>query len=95
MEIKINEEAVNWYRKELQLEKGDYLRFYPRYGGVGGNIPGFSIGINTSKPIDIQAESNQDGITFYVEKEDSWYFDEKNLIIDFDEQLKEPTFAYD
>jgi len=95
MKIKINKDAANWYKGELKLEDGDYLRFFPRYGGVGGNIPGFSIGINTNEPIDSKAEVSIDGITFYVEKEDLWYFEDKDLIIDLDEKLNEPKFSYE
>lgn len=95
MKIEISEEAAEWYKKELQLSDGNFLRFFPRYGGVGGNIPGFSIGINTNKPIDLQTKTVFQGITFYIEKEDEWYFEDKNLIIEYDATLKEPRFSYE
>lgn len=95
MQININEEAANWYIKELQLKEGDFVRFFPRYGGVGGNIPGFSIGINTNEPMDLQTKATYDGVTFYIEKEDLWYFDDKNLTINFNEKLNEPEFLYE
>lgn len=95
MKIEINEKAAEWYKKELHLEDGSFVRFFPRYGGVGGNIPGFSIGINVNKPVDLQTKTVSKGITFYVEKEDEWYFEKKNLIIDYDTKLKEPRFIYE
>lgn len=33
MNITINEDALNWYKEELDLESGDQVRFFVRYGG--------------------------------------------------------------
>lgn len=31
--LKINEEALKWYKNELDLKEGDQVRFFVRYGG--------------------------------------------------------------
>lgn len=95
MKIHITKRAAQWYKEELHLENGDYIRFFPRYGGVGGNIPGFSIGINNSEPMDVETKKTVEGIIFYIEKEDLWYFDGKNLTVKYNEKLKEPEFHYE
>lgn len=33
MNLKINEEALKWYKNELDLKEGDQVRFFVRYGG--------------------------------------------------------------
>ena len=94
MEIIITEEAVHWYKEELELSDPTYIRFHVRYGGIGGNIPGFSLGISLEEPSQIHTSIEKDFITFYIEESDAWYFDDKNLMISFDEQMNEPQLAY-
>lgn len=94
MEIIITEEAVRWYKDELELSDPSYIRFHVRYGGIGGNIPGFSLGISLEEPSQIHTSIEVDFITFYIEDSDAWYFDDKNLNISFNEKMNEPQFAY-
>lgn len=84
-----------WYKKELELAESSHVRFYVRYGGAGGNIPGFSIGLTIEEPTEIHTSTTVNKITFYIEEADAWYFEDKNLVISFDDQLKEPQFAYE
>lgn len=95
MEIKITDEATNWYEKELNVETGDAVRFFVRYGGIGGRIPGFSLGINLEQPHTIHASTSINGVTYFIEESDAWYFEGNNLVIQFDEQLEEPQFKYE
>ncbi len=95
MEIKITEAATNWYEQELDVETGDALRFFFCFGGVGGRIPGFSLGINTEQPNVIHSSISFNGITYFIEEMDAWYFDGYDLMIDLDEQLQEPQFTYE
>lgn len=94
MQIHITNEVANWYKTELELQSGDYIRFFPRYGGVGGNIPGFSIGINNDEPIDSETLLEVDQISFYIEKKDKWYFEDKDLKVTLNKRLNEPEFEY-
>jgi len=95
MEIKITEKATAWYERELDVEAGDALRFFVRYGGVGGRIPGFSLGINTEQPNVIYSSTSLNGITYFIEEMDAWYFEGYDLMIELDEQLQEPQFTYE
>lgn len=94
MQIIISEEAVHWYKTELDIVGPTYIRFYVRYGGIGGNVPGFSLGITIESPSDMHTSIKVDNITFFIEKSDRWYFEDKDLFISFDEQLNEPQFTY-
>ncbi|HLR73912.1 MAG TPA: hypothetical protein VK077_01490 [Virgibacillus sp.] len=95
MNIQVTSEAAKWYISELDLQPSSYLRFFPRYGGVGGLIPGFSIGISFDKPVHLHASTQVEGITFFIEQNDAWYFDEKNeLKIALNKTLNEPEFIY-
>ena len=94
MEITITEAATDWYERELDVETGDALRFFVRYGGVGGRIPGFSLGIATEQPDSILTSTVVNGITYFIDTVDAWYFENNDLMIEFDEQLDEPQFTY-
>ena len=94
MNLTVTEEIAKWYKEELSIETPAYIRFFPRYGGFGGHIPGFSIGINNDTPKDIFVETEVEGINFYIEKNDAWYFDEVDLHVGYDDTLKEPKFSY-
>lgn len=37
-------------------------------------------------------KNEKDGVTFFIEDEEAWYFDGKDLIIDFNSILGEPEF---
>ena len=95
MNIQISNEAVSWYQEELSFTNGDFIRFFVRYGGSGNLQSGFSLGISNEEPIDIGAKIEKDGITFYIEEKDLWYFDEHDLIIELKPEFNEPVFQYE
>ncbi|ANB58943.1 iron-sulfur cluster biosynthesis family protein [Anoxybacillus sp. B7M1] len=93
MEIIIKPKALAWYKEELDLREGDSIRFFARYGGCSTVQKGFSLGMEKSVPSDPKAQTTIDGITFFVEDNDIWYFDGHDLIVDFNEQASEPVFS--
>ncbi|WP_078546902.1 HesB/YadR/YfhF family protein [Litchfieldia alkalitelluris] len=94
MNLSIVEQAVNWYKTELHLKEGDYVRFFVRYGGAGGIQPGFSLGVSKDSPSTVGSKTENSGITFYIEEDDLWYFDEHDLAIQYNEKMNEPVFKY-
>lgn len=94
MQLHITKDAAKWYVKELELSTPTHIRLFPRYGGVGGIIPGFSIGINNDEPESTHATSTVEGIQFFVEEQDAWYFEGYNVTIQLNTDLYEPEFTY-
>src|SRR5690625_696470 len=95
VKLKINEQAALWYEEELKESKPKYVRLFPRYGGVGGIVPGFSIGINFDEPENIMTSYEIKGMVFFIEQSDAWYFEgKKQLFIEWDEEKNEPKFNY-
>lgn len=92
MKIHISNEAAKWYKEELHLKNGDNVRFFARYGGHSSVQQGFSLGLSTENPMDIGSKIVIDGITFFIEDRDLWYFDDKDLFINLNEQYHEPEF---
>lgn len=93
MNIYVSEDAAKWYKEEYEVSNAS-IRLFVRYGGFGGNIPGFSLGVNIEEPYAMHASTEIEGIQFYIEESDSWYFDEKDLHITYSKENKEPQFAY-
>ncbi|MCM2532518.1 HesB/YadR/YfhF family protein [Neobacillus pocheonensis] len=94
MNIQITSEAAAWYKKELDLANGDFVRFFVRYGGCSTVQSGFSLGVSNEEPVDLSVKTEQEGITFYIEEKDIWYFDEHDLVIEFRPEYDEPDFLY-
>ena len=94
MNLDITEAAAEWYKDEFDLSQKANLRLFVRYGGVGGLVPGFSIGINIEEPNQIYAKKTINSLTIYIEEKDAWYFGDKDLLIEFNYNLHEPKFIY-
>lgn len=83
-----------WYKEELALSAGACIRFFVRYGGHSSIQSGFSLGISKDHPVHPIVSIEQDGLTFFIEESDLWFFDGHDLIIQFNEKLGEPEFLY-
>lgn len=93
MKLTMNENAAKWYIDELNLNQGDYVRFFVRYGGTG-IVSGFSLGVSNEAPVNPGIQTELNGVTFYVEEKDLWYFDEYDLNVKYNEKYSEPEFDY-
>lgn len=94
MNITMTQPAFKWFLEEMNLEKNDAVRFYVRYGGSPQLIAGFSIGIEVSAPSTPVTQMEKDGITFFIEQKDAWYFKDHSLHIKFSRKINEIEFEY-
>ncbi|AGK53888.1 HesB/YadR/YfhF family protein [Bacillus sp. 1NLA3E] len=92
MKIHISNEAADWYKDELVLKNGDFVRFFARYGGFSTVQQGFSLGLSNEQPEDVGVKLEMNGVTYFIEDRDLWYFDENDLYIDFNAKYLEPEF---
>ncbi|WP_445487168.1 HesB/YadR/YfhF family protein [Niallia sp. 03133] len=94
MKIFISDKAASWYKDEMLLKDGDYVRFFARYGGCSTVQQGFSLGISNEEPINIGVSTNKNGIQYYIEEKDLWYFDGNDLYAEFNADANEPEYQY-
>lgn len=94
MDITITRPAVKWMKEELNVESGDSVRFYVRYGGSPQLYPGFSMGIALDKPERPAVKTEEEGLTFFVEDADSWYLRAHNLHVSFSRKHNTIIFEY-
>ncbi|MCA0969023.1 HesB/YadR/YfhF family protein [Halobacillus litoralis] len=95
MNLTVTEEAAKWYEDELDVTENTHLRFYVRYGGVGGLQPGFSLAIKFEEPQEPIAQSEVGKVTYFVEADDEWYFGDHSLKVALNEKWDEPDFQYE
>ncbi|WP_078410823.1 HesB/YadR/YfhF family protein [Priestia abyssalis] len=93
MNITVSNEALQWYKEELEINRGDMVKFFVRYGGCSTVQRGFSLGVAKQQPVLIGAQSEIEGITFYIEDQDLWYFEDNDLVVTFDATKGEPEFS--
>ena len=74
MKIALSAEAINWFKEEMEAVTGDSIRFFARYGGTSPLHEGFSLGVTKDTPDEVAVENEIDGIRFYIEYRDNWYF---------------------
>lgn len=94
LKITISAEAFQWLKQELHLHPGDHVRFFARYGGCSSVQSGFSLGMSKEVPNDIGAQETIEGITFYIQTEDLWYFDQHDLSVTYDPEQDEILYEY-
>ncbi|ULG73270.1 HesB/YadR/YfhF family protein [Macrococcus brunensis] len=79
MKIILDENAQNWFKEELQLTEDMAVKFYPRYGGDFQLKQGFGIGF-TVEPLPADSYNEKiNGITYFVDAKDIWYFEDNTL----------------
>lgn len=94
MKIFITEQAIQWFKDEMDLQEGAYIRFFARYGGSNPFHEGYSIGMNTDTPINSIVNYEQDGFHFFIEEDDVWFFDGHDFKVDVNKDLDELSFEY-
>ncbi|MGO0059985.1 HesB/YadR/YfhF family protein [Brevibacillus fluminis] len=94
MKLRVTPAAIAWFEEEWGLEKGKHVRFFARYGGSSTVQDGFSLGVAVEEPRDAALGTEVNGILFYVEKDDIWYLNEKNMTVDFDAKKNEIMYDF-
>lgn len=94
MEISVSESARNWYLKELKPLENDCIRFFVQYGGHSAVQKGFSLGIRIDTPFNPGLIAKLDPLTFYIEEDDIWYFDNHDMNITLQDNDEYPQINY-
>ncbi len=89
MKLNVTSDAAKWYIKEMDLKPGDSIKFF---GKVYGPHGGFSFAISKMDPSRPFVLETVEGINFYIEKSDDWFFIDKDLTVSLDTERNEPTY---
>lgn len=94
MNIRISNEATQWFDEEMDVEAGDSIRFFARYGGSSPLHEGFSLGVIREQPDEVAVETILDDVRYYIETRDLWYFDGHDLQVGVNGDLGELQYDY-
>lgn len=95
MNIQLTEDAIRWFETEMDVEPGETVQFYARYGGSSPLHEGFSLGIQKSEPDEIVAKTVINDVTYYIDEHDAWFFQDHHLLVSLNDDLNELHFAYE
>lgn len=94
MKITITPKAAQWFKNELTVESEMGVRFYGKVYGNTQVHEGFSVGMSVDTPENPIANTTADGILFYADEADEWFFKGYDLTVDLDEKLNEPKYLF-
>ncbi|PDY44391.1 HesB/YadR/YfhF family protein [Bacillus pseudomycoides] len=64
------------------------------YGDNSTIQPSYSLGVAFEVSEDIAASVEQDGIQFFVDSDDIWYFRDYDLVVSYHKEMDEIEFNY-
>lgn len=95
MKIEVTDSASKWFQREMGLSNGNGVSFY---GKVYGKTPvheGFSLALmRDDSPSEVYAQTNKDGINYFVNENDRWFFKGYDLKVDFDPKKDPENVIY-
>lgn len=95
MNISVTNKAVKWFEKELLLEKGNAVRFFGKTYGKTEVHDGFSVGMIVEQPDgSVLGYTEINGVTYFTNEHDHWFFSGYDLEIDYDDKKDEPVYHF-
>ncbi|GAD15713.1 HesB/YadR/YfhF family protein [Lentilactobacillus otakiensis] len=95
MKIEVTDAASKWFQSEMGLSNGNGVRFY---GKVYGKTPvheGFSLALTRDDtPGETYTKTEKDGITYFVDEGDRWFFVGFDLTVDFNPEKDPENVVY-
>lgn len=94
MKLTITPKAQEWFKREIELGDNQGIKFYGKVYGKTQVHDGFSVGMSVDTPETPLIEENTNGMMFFVEEADEWFFKGYDLVVDYDEKLEEPKYEF-
>ncbi|CAM3862582.1 HesB/YadR/YfhF family protein [Mesobacillus zeae] len=92
--ITIENHALKWFESEFSTQKPFFIRLYPQYAGFGEKNKGYSLAFSLEQPANAAEQQEIDGITFYFESNDTWFFQDTDVEIKVCDQTSEICASY-
>lgn len=81
MQLRVTSKAAQRFQTDWGFTAGDTVRVFVRYSGFSASGP-YSFGIMKDSPQYPGVTEVVDGITFYMEQNDLWFLDDRELTLD-------------
>lgn len=94
MKLTITPKAQEWFKREIELGDNQGIKFYGKVYGKTQVHDGFSVGMSVDTPEIPLIEEKANGMMFFVEETDEWFFKGYDLVVDYDAELNEPKYEF-
>jgi uncharacterized protein YneR len=94
MYISIDERASSWFTNEFEVNKPMTIRMFPQYAGLGEKHKGYSLAFSAETPTNAGFTTVVNGITFFVESNDTWFFEESETYLTVNDLISELQITY-
>lgn len=94
MYISIDERAISWFTREFEVNKPFNIRMFPQYAGFGNKHKGFSLAFSAETPANIGYTNDVNGITFFIDVNDIWFFEDTETCFTVDHLSDELLVKY-
>lgn len=94
MKLIITPDAHQWFKDELKVETGDAIRFLGKVYGATEIHEGFSVGLRLEDPINPLVKSINEGITYFIEKQDEWFLSGHDLTVNYNKEQEIPAYHF-
>ncbi len=95
MKIEISEKALNCFKEEVGLEEGQKVKFYTQIYGTSPIQSGYALAFTVDDDLSNAAvHILLEGITFFIEDADLWFFNGHDLYIDYNDNNNEIEYKY-
>ncbi|MDO4455603.1 MAG: iron-sulfur cluster biosynthesis protein [Ligilactobacillus agilis] len=93
--ITMSPKASEWFRNEMHLQPGNGIKLFGKGYGETNAHQGFSQGISRcDHPVDPVVDEVIDGIHYYIQAFDEWFFAGLDVYIDYDAEIDGPTMYF-
>ena len=89
MKIVLSDEALDWFKEEMAVVSGNSIQFFARYGGASPLHEGFSLGVRMEEPDEPAVVTEVEGVRYYIERRDEWYFVDHDLHVNVNPNVHE------
>lgn len=95
MNLIIEEKAQDWFLEEVGIPEGAGIRFKIRIYGSSPVNDTFALAIEPTYPHNaVTRFEGKNGLLYFIEQDDEWFFQGHDLIVSYDEELQEPIYIY-
>lgn len=93
--LNLSPRIIQWFKEEMHLQPGQGIKFFGKVYGETNAHTGFSAGMarcdHPNKPV---IDTEVDGLHFYVQAADYWFFEGLDAQIDYDEGIDGPSYYF-
>ncbi|MRI85406.1 hypothetical protein GIY09_05885 [Aerococcaceae bacterium WS4759] len=94
MKLTVDKQAAAWFKEEVGIREGAGIRIKAKIYGGSPVREGFGLAIDPIEPLNpIVTYKADNGVLFFVEDTDEWFFDGHDLNITLNEHA-EPHYVY-